>query len=260
MKSMIKPAHAAVFVALGILLLNVRGSAATPNGARIVAADGVVWQAGLPGFDGWTNARDGQCGAPIQGGTTFSFVLRQKGKDCYRNQVQPTDASGGLSRLVDGRTYTWRFRYRDGDGANARGMGPDDDARSLIFQIHPYGGGNPCVGLAFFNGGVVGQPQQWLLTNCSGNVWSGPYTPGEAVDWRISVAISETASGNIMLYRNGALVANIPGPTYSNDGGGHGDPWWNFGPYKWRWELPDGGGSTMTEVHMSVDGMKLTSP
>lgn len=258
---MIKPAHGAALIALCIVLLSLRGSAATPNGTRIAAENGVVWQAGLSGFDSWTNARDGQCGTPAQNGATFSFTLKQNGEDCYRNQVQPTDASGGLSRLVDGRSYTWTFRYRDGDAsASALGMGPDADARSLIFQIHPYGGGNPCLGLAFYNGGVVGQPQQWLLTNCSGNVWSGPYTAGETVDWKISVVVSQTASGHITLYRNGKLVADVPGATYSNDGGGHGDPWWNFGPYKWRWELPSGGGSTMSEVHVSIEGMKLTSP
>ena len=31
-----------------------------------------------------------------------------------------------------------------------------------------------------------------------------------------------------------------------------------FGPYKWRWQLPGGGGSAMTEVNATIDGMTLT--
>ncbi len=220
----------------------------------------ILWQAGSPGKDGWRTASDGQCGAPSLDGDKFVFALQQSGMNCVRNQVQPTDATGDDYRLADGQQFTWMFHFKDGTASSRQGMGYDRDARGSIFQIHPYRGGDSCVGLDFFNGGVVGGPQQWLLTNCSGNVWTGPYTPGEEDDWKLIVLVSQGPNGHITLFRNGAQVANIAGATYKNTGTASGGPWWNFGPYKWRWGLPNAGGSTTSRVNATISGMTLTTP
>jgi hypothetical protein len=251
---------AGIIVALSLLAIGLRCSAASPNRPPAgKSGSGIVWQAGKQGLHAWENARDGQCGSPVEDGTKFIFTLTMNGKSCYRNQVQPLDTSGNLSRLSDGQQYTWTFRYIDGTPKGDQGMGYDSDARSLIFQIHPYAGGDPCAVLAFNNSDSDGR-QQWILRNCDGIVWSGSYKPGERDDWKIVILVSQTDSGYISLYRNGSLVAKAPGATYTNAHGGTGDPWWNFGPYKWRWELPNAGGSGMTRVNATIDDMTMTSP
>lgn len=234
-------------------------SSANASSASTTSTSGaVVWQAGTS-LGHWVRSNTYQCGTPVNSGATFSFNLVRNGTSCGRNQASPTDSSGNLSRLTDGVQYAWTFHYSDHTpSGGSPGMGYDRDARSLIFQVHPYGGGGPCVGLAFWNGGVVGQPQKWLLTSCSGNVWSGTYTPGEQDNFKIVMTPSQGSAGRLMLYRNGALVANISGANYNNTGGGNGGPWWNFGPYKWRWELANGGGSSMTQVNATISNMTLT--
>jgi hypothetical protein len=218
-----------------------------------------VWKAGDPVLGKWVTSNTYQCGTPQNSGTTFTFNLVKNGTSCGRDQASPTDSSGSLSRLTDGKTYTWSFHYIDGTpSGSGPGMGYDVDARSLIWQIHPYSGGNPCSSLNFDNGGVVGAPQKWYISNCSGIAWRGSYTPGEQDDWKIVVLISQTSSGRIQLYRNGSLVANVTGPTYTNSGGGSGNPWWNFGPYKWRWELAGGGGSDLSQVNATIENMVVT--
>ena len=166
--------------------------------------------------------------------------------------------------MTDGQQYTWTFDYIDGNRSGAApGMGYDQDARSLIWQIHPYGGGNPCTGLNFDNGGSVGAAQEWAITNCNGNVWTGSYTPQETDHWVISVLISQTSSGYIKAYRNGTYLGQWSGATYNNNTGtspGSGNLWFNFGPYKWRWELANAGGSTMTQVNATINNMTLTTP
>lgn len=222
-------------------------------------AGSVVWQAGNAQLGRWAKSNTYQCGSPAVSGATFNFTLSRSGTSCGRNQASPMDANGNNSRLTDGRQYTWSFRYVDGTSAGSRpGMGYDRDARSSIFQVHAYGGGNACTGLGFYNGGVVGAAQKWYLSTCSGYVWSGSYTAGEKDDWTIVMVPSQSSSGNVKLYRNGALVANVNGANYSNSGGGNGGPWWNFGPYKWRWELANGGGSSMTQINASIQNMTLT--
>ena len=218
-----------------------------------------IWKAGDPTLGKWVTSTTYQCGTPQDSGTSFTFKLVKNGTSCGRNQASPTTSSGTLSRLTDGKTYTWTFHYIDGTPSGAQpGMGYDRDARSLIWQIHPYDGGNPCTSLNFDNGGTVGAPQQWYISDCNGIVWRGSYTPGEQDDWKIVAVISQTSSGRIQLYRNGSLVANASGPTYTNAQGGSGDPWWNFGPYKWRWELSGGGGSDLTQVNATINDMVVT--
>ena len=231
----------------------------TPTATPPSTTGSVIWKAGDANLGHWSVANTYQCGAPVAAGTSFTFALAQSGTTCARNQAQPTDSAGNASRLADGAQYTLSFHYVDGTPTGAApGMGFDADARSLIFQIHPFTGGNPCVGLGFWNGGVVGAPQQWQLTNCNGGVWSGNYTPGEQDDWKIVMIISQTSTGHLWLYRNGTLVADVAGATYSNLNGGSGDPWWNFGPYKWRWEQANGGGSTLTLVNATMNDVTLT--
>ncbi len=86
-------------------------------------------------------------------------------------------------------------------------------------------------------------------------MWTGTYTPGETDSFKIVARISEGSTGLTQLYRNGSLVASVSGANYHNSSG---NPWWNFGPYKWRWELSGGGGSTMTKINATINNMTLT--
>ena len=164
-----------------------------------------------------------------------------------------------MVRLTDGATYAWEFDYIDGTSADTPpGMGPDVEAQSLIWQIHGYNEPDtPCTGLQFVNGDGLGAggPQNWMLSNCAGIVWTGPYAPGEKDHFRIVALVSSGSSGSIEFYRNGTLEGTFPGANYHNS---QGDPWWNFGPYKWRWELPEAGGSNMTEVNATMNNMVFT--
>jgi hypothetical protein len=239
------------------------GAAVAPSSTNGPKEGGVVvWKAGDPALGRWTTANTNQCGQPVQNRSQFSFNLRQNGQSCGRNQMLPLDAGGDLVRLVDGRTYTWTFHYIDGTPSGAApGMGLDSGSNpdSSIWQIHGYTQrDSPCTGLPFVNGAYYpGQTagQEWSFTTCNGNVWFGKYTPQEQDDWKIVATISATSSGETKLYRNGVLMVDDHGANYRDWSG---NPWFNFGPYKWRWQLPDGGGSAMTEVNATINDMTLT--
>ncbi len=165
-----------------------------------------------------------------------------------------------MIRLSAGSTYTWTFTYLDGiPQQKIAGMGEDVNADSLIWQIHGYEETNtPCTTLNFQNGTQgLGGPQMWAFHDCNGIVWTGTYTPGETDRWEIVANISESSSGYVTLYRNGVLVAHATGATYHDSAG---DPWWNVGPYKWRWELPNGGGSSMSSVGATISNLVVTGP
>lgn len=185
------------------------------------------------------------------------FTLSRSGTSCGRNQANPLTSSGSLVRLADGATYTWTFNYHDGKPTGGVGMGRDTDARSLIWQIHGYQEtDSPCTSLEFVNGPYdTGGPQRWGLTTCSGLVWTGSYTAGESDTFKIVARISQTSYGFTRLYRNGVLVASVSGANYHHSSGA---PWWNFGPYKWRWELSGGGGSSMYQVNATMTNLLLT--
>jgi hypothetical protein len=217
----------------------------------------VVWRAGDPQLGRWIPASTYQCGMPSVDRSAFAFMLKRNGDSCGRNQANPVDADGDLVRLAEGSTYEWTFTYEDRISGSTSGMGPDARAQALIFQIHGMRErGTPCTALGFGNG--EDGAQVWTLTSCANGVghpyWTGSYVPGERDRWRIVARVSDGPSGFLRLYRNGALVANETGANYRDSSGA---PWWNFGIYAWRWELPDGGGSTMSVKRCVIDGMTL---
>lgn len=238
-----------------------------PTVSPVPASSGtVLWKLGDPTLGQYVlpQASDGQCGTQSISGATVSFLMSENGTACYRDQINP-EVNGNNQILTDGQQYTWTFHYIDGSASDAApGMGYDQDARSLLWQIHAYNGSNVCTALGFDNGGTIGAPQQWNFANsCTGLInWRGTYTPGEQDDWEIQALISSTSAGWVKLYRNGTLVYSGTGPNYS---GGTGGPWWNFGPYKWRWELQSGIGdlgnvTTMSTVGATFSNMVLTTP
>ena len=132
-----------------------------PNGT-------VIWQAGTP-LGKWIAANTNQCGRPVNDGPQFTFALLMDGRNCTRNQANTVDADGGLILLPLGQTYTWSWHEIDGP---TPGMGPDNDARSLVWQIHGlHEPDSPCTRLAFINGpDELSKPQMWGLSICSGLV------------------------------------------------------------------------------------------
>jgi hypothetical protein len=241
-------------------------------GGRSAADDvhGVVWSAGDAKLGKWKIATSLQCGTPVNFGKRFVFTLAYTVVDgagtCMRNQVNPLDAQGDTFYLKDGVKYTWSFRFIDGTPyvANSMRMGPDHDARSLIWQIHGnIERGTPCTTLSFTNGpdNVTYDNQQWGFSTCNGVVWHGRYVPGETDDWKIVAIISKGDDGMTQLYRNGVLQITDRGANYHDShispGNPNGFPWWNFGPYKWIWkDAPTN--SSMTSVNMTIDNMVLT--
>jgi hypothetical protein len=226
---------------------NSASASPTPTGT-------VIWKAGDPNLGRWVVANTYQCGSALQSGTQFSFLLSRNGTSCGRNQANPTiDVYGDLVRLQQGRQYTWTFHYIDGTpiGGVPR-MGPDNSASSLIWQIHDFNASGSGASLGFTNNAAGAQV--WYLSSGSGYQWEGAYTPGEQDDWKIVALVSNGSSGRLALFRNGAEVASITGANFSSSS----DPWWNFGPYKWRWELAGGGGSTMIHVGCTIQQMLLT--
>jgi hypothetical protein len=204
--------------------------------------------------------QDGQCGTQSVSGASVALQMSTNGTACYRDQIMPSPDGSSVQQLVDGQQYTWTFHYAD----SPIGMGYDQDARSLIWQIHAYNGSNVCTALGFDNSGNIGAAQVWNFANdCNGGInWRGAYTPGEVDDWKISALVSSTSAGWVKLYRNGTLVYSGSGPNYS---GGTGGPWWNFGPYKWRWSLASGIGNlgnvtTMSTVGSTFSNVTLTTP
>jgi hypothetical protein len=224
----------------------------------------IVWQAGSPTLGNWETANTYQCGNPVLTGSTFYFDLKQDGTKCGRNQMLPLTAGGSTFQLTAERVYTWVFGYVDGNPlGQPPGMGNDDgEAQSVVWQIH----GNdepdtPCTQLGFGNtppNSSSGQPQQWLIDDCGSSLsapfWVGPYTPQETDAFVIQAKISSGSDGWTRLWRNGSLVASSTGANFKESTGG---PFWNFGVYKWRWELSGGGGSKMTEVQDTIVGMTL---
>ncbi len=218
----------------------------------------IVWEAGDGSLGKWTISNSNQCGYPSNSSTTFSFTLNRSGTHCGRNQANPVNSDGTIVRLTEGTTYTWTFNYYDGKpSTRVIGMGVDTDARSLIWQIHGYLESDaPCAQLMFVNGPYnTGGAQRWGLQTCAGLVWTGNYTPGESDSFKIVAHVSRYSSGYTQLYRNGVLVHTDYGANYHNSSG---NPWWNFGPYKWRWMLSGGGGSDLYQVNATIANMTLT--
>jgi len=213
-----------------------------------------------------------QCGTPslVSGSFYMSVTATPNNTNsaCARNialLLLPDRSNFVL--LNFGQLYIITFHYIDGKNSggcsNASlvcGMGYDQDARSLIFQIHQLSG-DACTELGMDNGGVVGDPQQWYITNCAnftGNpLWRGTFVPGETDDWEIVIKVACDSTGTLALYRNGVQQ------TLANGGNGSnvfcGNPSWiSIGPYKWRWQ--DGGFSSLNFVHATFNNLKVTTP
>lgn len=244
---------------------------ATPTTAPTSVPSGnVVWKAGDSTLGKWMVSNTYQCGTPVNTGTQFAFNLVKNGTNCGRNQMLPLTSGGSTFYLQDGATYTWQFRYIDGkpDGSGP-GMGLDTgiDPEANLWQIH----GNvendsPCTGLDFENGsyfsGSLGAGQQWSFSTCNGYKWFGKYTPGEVDDFKIvatiaNADISSETYGETKLYRNGVLVMDDHGPNYHHSQSSPARSWWNFGIYKWRWELTNSN-SNLTNVNATFQNMILT--
>ncbi len=152
---------------------------ATPTAAPVSGT--TIWKAGDATLGKWTTANTYQCGNPVNSGTTFTFGLSLSGTSCGRNQANPLTSSGSTVRLADGGTYTWSFNYVDGTpSGGGPGMGSDNDARSLIWQIHGYNEPDtPCTSLNFVNGTKdTGGPQMWALMTCCRHRVDGNVHPG----------------------------------------------------------------------------------
>jgi hypothetical protein len=230
--------------------------------------DSVAWKAGDSVLGRWTVANTYQCGTPVANGTSFTFNLTYAPDgSCGRNQMLPMGTNGEIFQLQEGRTYTWTFHYIDGkpDGSGP-GMGDSGVPDSLIWQVHPYSGPSGTLGvrLNFIDGrDGVSKPQMWgfYAPQSEGTLlwWTGSYTPGEQDDFKIVLApLSSTSTGVTKLYRNGVLQFTKSGANYVSPSTTGGQPWWNFGPYKWRWELANAGGSSTTEVNATITDMTLS--
>ena len=197
-----------------------------------------------------------QCGVPVQTGNVFTFSLCRTASSADATKPTPYAADGNLVLMNPGETYTWKWKEIDGPSP---GMGPDAEAESLVWQIHglnePH---TPCTSLNFQNGtnDIPPGPQMWAFRTCAGIVWTGAYTPGETDHWKIKVTLALDATGVATLWRNGTLQGTWHGATFHDAT----QAFWNFGPYKWRWELPGEGGSTMTEVNQTYVGMTQLAP
>ena len=248
------------------VLLSCCAVAACANRAA-AETSAVVWRAGDPTLGKWIEANSGQCGKPLNHGNRFVFSLAYSpANDCMRNQANPLDAGGSMVYLREGTRYTWTFRFIDGTPyiANAARVGPDRDARSLIWQIHGnIESGSPCTALRFTNGDddLTYNEQRWGFSTCNGTVWHGKYSPGEVDEWKIVAVVSSGASGMTQLYRNGILQVTDRGANYHDSHASPGDPqgfpWWNFGPYKWIWKN-NPTNSSMNAINMTIDDMVLT--
>jgi hypothetical protein len=240
---------------------------ASPTSSPTAPPGKIVWQTGTPGLDNWTNATDGEECCPIVNGTQFSFDFKQHGQTYMRQQMLPLTPGGSTFPLTDGATYWFSFDYGDyGLQGQPPGMGDDKgDAQRIFWQIHGLGQtGTPYTQLGFGNtppNSSTGQPQEWVMSGCgashslSNPFWTAPYTPGEKDHFDIQVLVSETSNGFVNLYRNHQLVASCNGPTYFDSP--QGPPFWNAGPYVWRWSLANEGGSLMTEVQMLLDNLTV---
>ncbi|MGB6984904.1 MAG: LamG-like jellyroll fold domain-containing protein [Candidatus Aquilonibacter sp.] len=265
---------------------------ADPTAAPTASPSGtVVWEAGSATLGKWEAANTYQCGSPSVSATTTSFTLSQGsapgGGHCGRNQLQPLNASGGLSQLTPGQSYTWTFQYDDSAASGSgQGMGLDchagakcgngvttgcpgtscvGDARSSVWQIHGDGETNsPCTELGFANGSNgASSPQVWAFYDCgtgssSQIEWTGSYTAGETDNWKITVVVSDGNTGSVQLYRNGTLVYSKSSiSTYTDSPSGN--PWWDYGIYKWIWENAPND-SSLSIVNFTIKNMEVTTP
>jgi hypothetical protein len=268
----------ATSVAASKVALSSTSSVTRTTGTPASTSGTVLWQAGNAALGKWVVANTHQCGIPVQKGATFTFALSRSQTNCDelppgRNMANPVggnSACGSAWCLTSGHTYTWTFHYIDGTpSGQAPGMGEDKYAESGIWQMHDYGsGGGACtngsLALSFVNS-PFGGPQVWAVETAGKFIpipgSGGAYTPQEQDDWKIVVTVSNGADGytpSETFYRNGAQVFHSNNPNFGGNCARY--AFWDFGIYKWPWELANAEGSTMKQVSATMENMTLTTP
>lgn len=209
----------------------------TPSGT-------LLWQVG----DSYVDSNTGDCGTPAITGTSIYFDL-VKNPGCMRNQINPVGNGGsGTYALNVGQTYTWSFQT-----VTHMGIDTGKYTQRLIWQIHQYVcGDSPITVLGIENMSGTPTGQVWYFSSGFGTV-TMPYTEGATDTWQITANISDTSSGSITLYRNGAKVAGGSGPTFTCGA----TPFWNFGPYMWDWTNGNAV-SSLTNVAIQFNYMQLS--
>jgi hypothetical protein len=169
-----------------------------------------------------------------------------------RNEMNPVGNGGsGVYRLTPGATYSWTFQT-----VTHMGIDTGHLSQRLVWQIHDYiTNGAICSPLTVLGIQNMTGTQVWYLQSGNGTV-TLPYTEGATDTWKITAVLSNTGSGHISIWRNGALVDSGAGATYNSCSSG--GPWWNFGPYMWDWTNGNAP-SSLTSVEILFNSMVLTS-
>ncbi len=237
-----------------------------------------VWQTGGGTTLGQYNLpapSDGQCtgvGPIINGNnatftslrntdTTYTYngTVYNGASTCYRNQMNPVDASTGTNFLLNiGTHYTFTFQTVVTFNGNYVYTGTPDggigvDLPAIVWQTHSYGGsGQPCDALvlqntyaAYVNGvtkyGVIPDPGGgqaiWDFRSCdesdfTGNAYYSNDTlhDGEVDNWQVDIVaqIQGQSGGSIVVQRNGSVVYNAASHVCDNSTT---QCFWNFGAY-----------------------------
>jgi hypothetical protein len=175
----------------------------------------------------------------------ISDSFARKGKHSVRFELNATDTNCGYSKRAeltipsspatqDIVWYAWS-EYLPEDYAY-------DTYNELHFQLHHTShSGPPLLGLWITK-------DRWKLVhtfdtadinNKKHSIKQydlGPVTKGKWIDWVLYTNLKLDSTGNIKLWRNGALLLDITGANFNReDGKPQKNPYLKFGIYKWPW-------------------------